>query len=285
MPCATGGQGLTTVLVLRDESAQNPEVQHFPAVLSTLKQAHVAAHGVRAAMLDDVDSRPPLTGVEAHCRHGEMSVGVVGRSNERPPVAVAKRLSRLGVQEGVGLLLFAVVLSLGSPAPQQNDVRITVARTETASSQPSNPEFVITLENRENKELVMVLGWKIGMRTYPHALIFLLTDPNGRTNTLRYRLPLRIGGRIVPYLLPLSGGHSYTVSVALSQYTSPYTGEGRTRPPASGELDPNLPPGTYTIQAILEKPPSQSINPDVPWPPANLWTGAASSNVLRFSVP
>jgi len=183
-------------------------------------------------------------------------------------------------------LLLALMLSVVSSHPEQNALRINIARVEAAETNLTNPEFAITLENRGAKELVIAVGWKIGTRMYPHGLTLLLTDANGHTDTLRYRLPLRIGGRIDPYLLPtLPMGARHTLRVFLSQYTSPYTGEGRTRPPAEGELNPNLPRGTYTIQARLEEAPLKIGKPDVQWPPANLWTGVVLSNVVTFTIP
>ena len=54
-------------------------------------------------------------------------------------------------------LLFTLMLSLGSSGPQQNDLRITIARIETPDAKPNNPELAITLENRGSEDFVVVL--------------------------------------------------------------------------------------------------------------------------------
>ena len=76
-------------------------------------------------------------------------------------------------------LLLAVLLSLGSSGPEQTDLPISIARIETADAKPSNPEFAITLENRGDSDLVVLLGAVVGRKLYPHAISLLLTDPTG----------------------------------------------------------------------------------------------------------
>jgi hypothetical protein len=179
-------------------------------------------------------------------------------------------------------LLLALMLSVAAAAPQDDAVRITIARVESPTAKPTNPEFAIEFGNPSDVERVVLLGLKNGTRSYPMLLVLLLTDSKGQTSTLRYRL-VRISGVIAPYLLPLNPHGSDTLRIALSEYSSPYTGEGRSRPPAMGELDPNLPADTYTIKARLEEP-SNGFTRNMSLP-SNLWRGTASSNVLRFSVP
>ncbi len=54
----------------------------------------------------------------------------------------------------------------------------------------------------------------------------------------------------------------------------------------SDELDPKLPPGSYTIQATLQERGENNLGSDVYGNRLmNLWTGAASSNVLHFVIP
>ncbi len=187
----------------------------------------------------------------------------------------------------VALFLFTLILSLGSSGPVQNDLRISIARIETADSKPSNPEFAVTLENQADSDLVVLLGALVGRKLYPHAISLLLTDQSGHISNLRYRGPVRIGGRIDPYIVGLPSHATYVLRVSLAQFTSPYTGEGRTRPPAmSDELDPRIPSGNYTIQATLQAPGEKNLSSDVYGNRLmNLWTGAAMSNVLHFVIP
>jgi hypothetical protein len=186
----------------------------------------------------------------------------------------------------VALFLFALMLSLGSSGPEQNDLRISIARIETADSKPSNPELAITLENRGDEDLVVVLGYRLGKRMFPQAITLLLTDASGRTSTLHYRPPLRVGARIDDYIVTLRRRASYVLRVSLAQYRSPYTGEGRTIPPVDGELDPKLPFGTWSVQATFDGLPARYSNSDTQRIRLmNFWTGAVSSNMLRFVIP
>jgi hypothetical protein len=179
-------------------------------------------------------------------------------------------------------ILLALMLSLGSSAPQQtNDLRITIAPVESADVKPGNPEFVLTLQNEGDADLVVTLGAVIGRKLYPHAITLLLTNQSGRTSTLRFRGPVRVGGRMDPFIVGMPSGATYALRVSLGQFTSAYTGVGRT---TSNELEPMVPPGSYTIQATLHAPAGNTS--DVYGNPLmNLWTGEAASAVLRFSVP
>jgi hypothetical protein len=183
--------------------------------------------------------------------------------------------------------LFLFMLSLGSAGPVQNDLRISISHIETAHSKPSNPEFALTLENQGDSDLVVLLGGIVGRKLYPQALSLLLTDQSGRISNLRYRGPLRVGGRVDPYIVGLPSHATYVLRVSLAQFKSPYAGEGRTRPPAmSDELDPRLPSGSYTIQATLQEPGEKNLGSDVYGNRLmNLWTGSVSSNVLHFAIP
>ena len=186
----------------------------------------------------------------------------------------------------VALFLFTLMLSLGSAGPDENDLRISIARIETADSKPSSPEFAVTLENQADSDLVVLLGALVGGKLYPHAINLLLTDQDGHISNLRYRGPVRVGGRIDPYIVGLPSHATYVLRVSLAQFTSPYTGEGRTMPPADGNLDPRLPAGSYTIQATLQEPGEGSLSSDAYGNRLmSLWTGAASSNVLHFVIP
>jgi hypothetical protein len=182
------------------------------------------------------------------------------------------------------LLLGSLLLSLGSLAQPQSDLRISLARVESGDTKPTIPTFVITLENQSDRDFVLVLGAVVGKKLYPNAISLLLTDPGGQVFTLRYRGPLRVGGRVDPYIVGLPSRATYVLRVSLAQFTSPYTGEGRTAPPAEGDLDPKLPPGSYTIQATVKAP---AGNPSDPYGNRlmDLWAGTASSDVLRISIP
>jgi len=186
----------------------------------------------------------------------------------------------------VALFLFTLMLSLGSSGREQDDLRISIARIETADSKPSDPEFAVTLENPGDSDLVVLLGAVVGSKLYPHAINLLLTDQGGHISNLRYRGPVRIGGRMDPYVVGLPSRATYVLQVSLAQFTSPYTGEGRTRPPAtSDELDPGLPSGRYTIQATLQEPGERNLASDVYGNRLmNLWMGSVSSNVLHLVV-
>jgi hypothetical protein len=183
----------------------------------------------------------------------------------------------------MALAFLALMLSLGSSGQEQTALRISIARVETADGRPSNPEFVITLENQGAEDFVVVLGAVVGRKLYPHALDLLLTDASGRQSRLRFPGPARVGGRMDPYIVGLPGRASYSLRVSLVQFTSPYTGEGRTAPPAKGDLDPRLPPGIYRIQATLQ-PPGVDATDVHGNTLMNLWKAAVSSNVLQFSV-
>jgi hypothetical protein len=185
----------------------------------------------------------------------------------------------------VARFLFTLLLSLGSSGLDQNDLRISIAHIETADSKPSNPEFAITLENQGDSDLVVLLGALVGKKLYPHAISLVLTDQSGRVSNLRYRGPLRVGGRVDPYIVGLPSHATYVLRLALAQFVSPYTGEGLTTPPADGNLDPRLPSGSFAIQATLQEPGEKNLGADVHGNRLmNLWTGTVSSNVLSFSV-
>lgn len=183
----------------------------------------------------------------------------------------------------MALVVLTLLLTLGSSGQEQTALRISTARVEAADARPTNPEFVITLENQGAEDFVVVLGAVVGRKLYPHALDLLLTDASGRQSRLRFRGPTRVGGRMDPYIVGLPSRASYGLRVSLAQFTSPYTGEGRTAPPAKGDLDPRLPPGIYRIQATLQ-PPGVDATDVHGNTLMNLWTTAVSSNVLRFSV-
>ncbi len=130
----------------------------------------------------------------------------------------------------VALFLFTFMLSLGRSGSDQNDIRMGIARIETADSKPSNPEFAITLENQGDSDLVVLLGAVVGRKLYPHAISLLLTDPSGRTSGLRYRAPVRIGGRMDPYIVGLPSHATYVLRVSLVAVHEPLHGRGSNAP-------------------------------------------------------
>jgi hypothetical protein len=192
------------------------------------------------------------------------------------------RYSRHGVQVSVPVVLFSLLLFLGDAAPEQNDLRIRIARIEAADAKPSNLQFAITLENQGDADLVVLLGGVAGRKLYPNAITLLFSDQRGHISRLRFRNPPTISGRLDPYIVGMPTQATYVLRVSLAQYSSPYLGEGRD---TESKLDPGLPPGTYTIQATLEGPAANGLASDVYGNRLmNLWTGTVSSDVLQFSV-
>lgn len=187
-----------------------------------------------------------------------------------------------GVQVSMAPLLLTLMLSLGSSGPEQNDLRLSIARIDTADAKPSNPEFAITFENRGSGDFVALLGFVFAGRLYPNAITLLLTDQSGRTSTLQYRIPTAIQGRVDPYTVGLPRRATFVLRVSLAQYRSPHTEEGPLTPRTPRELDPQLPRGDYTLQASLQGLPASDTNRNRL---LNLWTGVVSSNVLGFSIP
>ena len=167
------------------------------------------------------------------------------------------------------------MMSLGSSGQDQNALRVSIARIEATNSKPSNPEFAITLENQNESDFVVVVGYMLGngRKMFPSAVRLVLTDERGRTSTLTYRAPPHVGGRIDDYLVALRTGASYVLRVSLADYHP------------VGEVGWKLPSGTYEIHATFQGKPAGFLNADTPGIGLlNFWTGAASSNVLRFSV-
>jgi len=188
----------------------------------------------------------------------------------------------------VALIFITLMLSLGSTGPEQNDLRLSIARVETAELQSSNLEVAITLENQSGADFMVVLGSMLGNgRMFPTAVTLVLTDQNGRTNKLQYRrYPPRISGRIDDYTVALRSHASYVLRVSLAEYLRPNKGEGRHLPTTDGELDSKLPSGTYSIQATFDGSLPRSSQSDMQGIHLmNFWTGSVSSNVLRFSIP
>ena len=177
----------------------------------------------------------------------------------------------------VASLLVALLLSLGTSGPEQNDLRLTIACVESVDSQPESPEFAITLENQGEVDWVVNLGFMLanGRTMFPTAVTVLLTDPSGGTRTLHFREPPGVAGRIDDYVVALRSHASYVLRVPLSDY--------RSTPDLRG---PELLSGTYTIQATFEGTGERSVNGDTQGIRLlHFWTGIVSSNVLRFSVP
>jgi hypothetical protein len=176
----------------------------------------------------------------------------------------------------MALVLFALMLSLGSSGQGQNALRLSIARIEATNSKSSSPQFAVTLENQGDSDFVLVLGYMLGngREMIPSAISLGLIDQQGRTCTLVYRAPPVVGRRIDDYTVALRHYSSHTLRVSLGDYY------------ARGELGSHLASGTYTIQAIFDGRAAGSSNADMLGIRLiNFWTGAVSSNVLRFSVP
>jgi hypothetical protein len=50
----------------------------------------------------------------------------------------------------MALLLPTFMLSLGSAAPHDDDLPLTIARVESADAKPTDPEFAISVESRRS---------------------------------------------------------------------------------------------------------------------------------------
>lgn len=159
-------------------------------------------------------------------------------------------------------------------------LRMALSLAPQASDVLKGPEFDIGIENIGKDDVIVNLGLMIanGKVMFPDAIRLFLIDVHGNTRELRYfdrRYP-GIAGRADDFTVALRTGAVYTLRVPLDRYWSPST----------EELELELAPGRYEIQARFEGAGAQFVNVDTPGIALlNFWKGTLRSNTLSLEIP
>jgi hypothetical protein len=113
------------------------------------------------------------------------------------------------------------------PAVEGLRLSLSIVRKDEAGS----PVFQLEFENVGRQDVMLNLGMMLangkpltGTALYPTNLRIHLTSLAGTTRELHYVAP-RVAGRVDDYNVPLRVGSTYTLSMPLSQFWCPATGE------------------------------------------------------------
>ena len=81
---------------------------------------------------------------------------------------------------------------------------------------PKVPSFQVGLRNVGDKDIILNLGAMLanGKIQEPDALIFMITDANGRTLRAHFHGVWSVDGRVDDYIVPLRAGSMYTLRLS-----------------------------------------------------------------------
>ena len=149
----------------------------------------------------------------------------------------------------------------------------------TLREETSHLLFSVELHSIGSEPLVLNVGMMLanGKQQYADRIHLLLAGPDNKLLHLEMTGPGVVAGRIDPMVLTLPAGATFSLPVALSQYSAA----------AEKVWKLDLKPGRYSLQA-------EYTGVGVPQQAANLdmqgiavmpfWTGTVRSNVLSISV-
>ncbi|HXN20827.1 MAG TPA: hypothetical protein VN875_21020 [Candidatus Binatus sp.] len=136
------------------------------------------------------------------------------------------------------------------------------------------PKFRVELRNAGEDDLVLNLGFMLGGKQYPDAIVLTLGDTHGKSRPLQLREPFTVAGRVDPLVLPLPAGATFSISVDFEKYLIM---------PRPEESDFGLQAGTYTLEAQFT---GKGVRPeDFNHGVMAYWQDTVTSNLLRFEVP
>jgi hypothetical protein len=141
--------------------------------------------------------------------------------------------------------------------------------------------LTVALENVGKNDLVVNLGLMLanGRKQYPTALAVVLTDRKGAVRRLRLASPVRVAGRVDPFLVPLPAGCRYSLNFDLSKLTEAAEGLSRAEAP---------PPGRYpaAVEFVGKAVTRAGTNRDTEGLALMpCWTGTVRSGEVRLTLP
>jgi hypothetical protein len=142
-----------------------------------------------------------------------------------------------------------------------------------------NPKFRVELRNSGEDDLILNLGFLLGWKQYPAAIVLTLRDTHGKSRPVHVREPFTVSGRMDPMVLPLPAGATFSIPVDFDKY------QVMTRPE---ESQFRLEAGTYTLGAqFTDKGGSQEhLNGCEKGNPVMISRqDTVTSNLLRFEIP
>ncbi len=153
-------------------------------------------------------------------------------------------------------------------------LQLAIYREPAECAQSKVPNFRVELRDAGASDLILNLGSMLanGRKQYPDAVVLILTDSQGKSQTLELQGPAGVAGRIDPLIVPIPVGSTFSIPVDLEKY---------------GPFGFKWKPGTYSVEAQLT---GKGVNQA----DANLdvkgialmpyWRGTAASNQLRFEI-
>jgi len=142
-------------------------------------------------------------------------------------------------------------------------------------------DLIIAIQNVSLSKTTINLGIASGRNQYPFGIHLLLKSPNGKVQSLDYRGPAGIAGRVDPFLVSLPAGSTYTLSCNINQFTPLLSGRYK----LSVQFEGN--DGTTTFQqdrnmAINARPFAPHLDMLVALTPH--WIGVIRSGEISVSV-
>ena len=150
-----------------------------------------------------------------------------------------------------------------------NGVKMGIAISSTPNS-----EIVVTVQNVDDKPLLLPFGALIGSRLYDFGFQLIGTVPSGEDRRVIYTGgPGVVGGRLDPWVLPLIPNAGYTVKIPLARFYVLYDSE---------KLETFL---KKRCQVRVELDVQNPICPLYGYPNPNMiscWQGKIVSNILQL---
>ena len=132
----------------------------------------------------------------------------------------------------------------------------------------------VAMENVGKDDLMVNVGMMLanGKKQLPTGIRLTATDDKSKPHVLKFKLP-GVAGRVDPFIVPLSAGCRYTLSIALDDFSS-------------DEEDGTLAPGQYKLTAECVGGGIGSTNADTTGLALiAYWNGPAVSGETQFAVP
>jgi hypothetical protein len=183
-----------------------------------------------------------------------------------------------------GVLFTGVLFLAGSSATTKaipkswgetvSGLQLAIHREPAERAQSKVPSFRVELRNAGESDLILNLGSMLanGRKQYPDAVVLILTDSQGKSQTLELQGPAGVAGRVDALVVPIPVGSTFSIPVDLEKY---------------GPFGFKWKPGAYSLEAQLK---GKGVNQA----DANLdvkgialmpyWRGSVTSDQLRFEI-
>ena len=173
----------------------------------------------------------------------------------------------------------------GGPAWGRETGGLRLGISLVQSAEPESPALVIVFQNAGPSDLRVNLGIQAG-KMEPTGIRLCVRRTDGSVAIYNWREPLRIGGRVVDFLVSLRAGDSYVLHADVSDFKRGKTPLEPGHQPSPPWEALRLPPGKNVVSVLFEGHDARFLDNGLEGLAVfDYWRGTAESGSVVVEVP